>query len=230
MKIHCLMHVPFEDAARIGDWATDRGHSLTYTRLYQDEPLPALDTFDMLAVMGGPMNIYESDIYPWLIAEKAFIRQAIDAGKTVLGVCLGAQLIADVLGGPVTPNPQKEIGWHPITLTEDGLKSPLFSGLPRQMNVFHWHGDTFAIPPKAIRLAASQACPNQAFLYRDHVLALQFHLEYSPESIEKMLTHCAAELVKAPYIHNPRTIRAGYGNIPRTTEWLYAILDAITSR
>lgn len=229
MKIQCLTHVPFEDAARIGDWAVDRGHGLTYTRLYRDDPLPDLDAFDMLAVMGGPMNIYESDAYPWLIAEKALLRHAVDAGKTVLGVCLGAQLIADVLGGRVTPNPQKEIGWHPVTLTEAGLQCPLFSGLPRQIDVFHWHGDTFSIPPKAVRLAASQACPNQAFLYRDRVLALQFHLEYSPDSIEKMLTHCSTELVKAPYINNPQTIRAGLGRIPQATQWLYAILDNLTN-
>lgn len=225
MKIHCLAHVPFEDAANIGLWAQDRGHTLAYTHFFRDETLPAVDSFDILAIMGGLMNIYEHDAYPWLATEKAFIKQAIDAGKKVIGICLGGQLIADVLGGKVTRNPQKEIGWHRIDLTENGQKTSLLSGMPRQMDVFQWHGDTFSIPPEAVHLASNPVCTNQAFLYRNHVLGLQFHLEYSRESIEKMLAHCADELVKAPYINDPDTIRAGYDKIPQTTEWLYAIMD-----
>lgn len=225
MKIHGLAHVPFEDAANIGLWAQDRGHTLAYTHFFRDEPLPAVDSFDMLAVMGGPMNIYEHDAYPWLVTEKECIKKAIDAGKKVLGICLGGQLIADVLGGKVTQNPQKEIGWHAITLTEAGQKSPVFAKIPRQMDVFQWHGDTFSIPPEAVRLASNPVCANQAFLYRGHVLGLQFHLEYSRESIEKMLTHCGNELVDAPYINDPDTIRAGYDKIPKTTDWLYTIMD-----
>lgn len=225
MKLHCLAHVPFEDAANIGLWAQDRGHTLAYTRFFRGDPLPAVDSFDMLAIMGGLMNIYEHNAYPWLVTEKAFIKQAIDAGKKVIGICLGAQLIADCLGGEITRNPQKEIGWHRIDLTETGQKTSLFSGLPRRMDVFQWHGDTFSIPPEAIHLASNPVCANQAFLYRNHVLGLQFHLEYSRESIEKMLTHCADELVEAPYINDPEAIRAGCDKIPQTTEWLYTIMD-----
>ncbi len=227
MKIHCLTHVPFEDAANIGRWAQDRGHVLTSTRLYCDEPLPAVDTVDMLAVMGGPMNIYEHEVYPWLIEEKAFIRRVIDAGKKVLGVCLGAQLVADVLGGRVFPNPHKEIGWYPVRLSEDGQTNPVFCKLPRQLMVFHWHGDTFSIPPEAVRLAGSDACRNQAFFCRGRILGLQFHMEYSPESIEKMLTHCSDELVAAPFISSSEAIREGYEHIQQTTQWLYTMMDAL---
>jgi GMP synthase-like glutamine amidotransferase len=183
----------------------------------------------MLAIMGGPMNVYEHDDYPWLVDEKQFIRKAIDAGKKVIGVCLGGQLLADVLGGEVTQNPQKEIGWHSITLTQAEVKSPIFAGMPREMVVFQWHGDTFSIPPGAVHLAKNQACPNQAFLWGKHVLGLHFHLEYSRESIEKMLTHCGDEIVKSPCINSVEAIRAGYDKIPQTTEWLYTILDTFTA-
>lgn len=226
MKIHCLTHVPFEDAACLGRWAQDRGHELAYTRLYCDESLPSVDAVDMLAVMGGPMNIYEHEAYPWLIEEKAFIRRVIDAGKKVLGVCLGAQLIADVLGGRIAANPHKEIGWYPVTLTEEGQANPVFCKLPRQMGVFHWHGDTFSIPPEAVRLAGSDACQNQAFYCRGRILGLQFHMEYSRESIEKMLTHCSDELVAAPFVGSSEAIREGCDQIPQTTEWLYTMMDA----
>ncbi|MBL7215796.1 MAG: type 1 glutamine amidotransferase [Phycisphaerae bacterium] len=225
MKIHCLAHVPFEDAANIGRWAQDRGHTLNYTHFFRNEILPDINSFDMLAIMGGLMNIYEHDAYPWLVGEKAFIKDAIDASKKVIGVCLGSQVIADVLGGKVTQNPQKEIGWHTVTLTEAGQNSPVFSDIPKEMDVFQWHGDAFSIPPGAIHLATNQTCANQAFLYGSHVLGLQFHLEYSRESIEKMLTHCADELVDGPTINDPETIRASCDKIPQITDWLYTILD-----
>ena len=228
MKIHCLTHVPFEDAANIGTWAEQRGHPLTYTHLYQHDLLPAIESFDMVAIMGGSMNIYEHEAYPWLAQEKKFIRRAIDAGKKVIGVCLGGQLITDVLGGQVRPNSYKEIGWHPIKLTSRAAKSVAFSALPPSMPVFHWHGDTFSIPPGAIHLASSTVCTDQAFQYGDHVMALQFHLEYSQESIEKMLGNCSDELIDSPYIQTAEQIRSGYDNIPQNTEWLYTLLDAFT--
>lgn len=225
MNIHCLAHVPFEDAANIGVWAEYWGHSLKYTHFFKGEPLPELDDFDMLAVMGGLMNIYEHDKYPWLVEEKAFIRRAIDAGKKVVGVCLGAQLISDALGGEVTANPEKEIGWHTVRITPDSSRSRFFEDLPEKMQVFQWHGDTFSIPPEAIHLATGDICANQAFQYGENVVALQFHLEYSTESIEKMLIHCADELVEAPCIQTPEQIRDGYENIHETTKLLFRILD-----
>ena len=228
MKIHCLTHVSFEDAANIGKWAKLRGHSLSYTHLYRNELPPPIESFDVLAVMGGPMNIYEHDQYPWLAMEKEFIRKAIDADKKVIGVCLGAQLIADVLSGTITASAHKEIGWHLIELTDRAAELEAFSALPKQMTVFHWHGDIFTIPHNATRIAYSETCENQAFQYGDNVLGLQFHMEYSQDSIEKMLTHCGDELVDGAHINTPKQIRNGYNNIPQNTEWLYTLLDAFT--
>jgi GMP synthase-like glutamine amidotransferase len=118
MRIHYLQHVPFEDSAKIGEWARDTGHTVTCTRLCDEEALPPLNSFDWLVIMGGPMNVYEHQAYPWLVPEKRLIERAIEHGKFVLGVCLGAQLAADVLGGPVTKNRYREIGWFPVSLTE----------------------------------------------------------------------------------------------------------------
>lgn len=226
MKIHCLTHVPFEDAAAIETWAYRRGYSLTYTRLYNNEPLPPLESFDLLTVMGGLMSAYEHEQYPWLIEEKQFLRKAIDKKKKILGICLGAQLLADVLGGKVTPNIYKEIGWHEVTLTEQADQSPLFSSVfPARFTVFQWHGDTFQIPSGAIHLAENKACPNQAFQFGSDVLALQFHLEYTQESIEKMLLNCAHELTDGPCIQKPKTIRSGFDRIPDTQNFLFSLLD-----
>lgn len=225
MKIHCLTHVPFEDAANIQTWADSRGHTLQYTHLYKHDPLPAMKDFDFLAVMGGPMNVYEHDVYPWLIVEKQFIGQAIDAGKKVIGVCLGGQLIADVLGGKVTKNQYPEIGWHPIRFTPQARQLPLFAGFPEDPTVFHWHGDTFAIPPGAIHLASSQACTNQAFLYGSTVLGLQFHLEYSEDSIQAMLKDCQNELIPSPYVQSAKLIQQNLPLVPTVQSYLNRLLD-----
>lgn len=225
MKLHWLGHVPFEDAANIAVWAEERGHTLTSTRLFADEPLPEISEIDALAVMGGPMNVYQYRQFPWLIKEKQFIDQAIHAGLPIIGVCLGAQLIADVLGAKVNKNPHVEIGWFPIQLTTAAQDSSLFRGLPTEFMVFHWHGDTFDIPPGAECLARSKACENQAFVYKKSVVGLQFHLEYSEESIHKMLIYCSHELVDAPFIQNRNKIITGCANLGPTMERLLLLLD-----
>lgn len=225
MRIHYLQHVPFEDAANIEVWARDRGYAISCTRLYDEEPFPSLDSFDWLAVMGGPMNIYEHDLYPWLVDEKKFLREAIEAKKYVIGICLGAQLVADVLGGRVEQNPQKEIGWFPVTLTESGKRSPFFEGFASRIDVFQWHGDTFTIPPGAEKLAESEACANQAFQYGGHVLGMQFHLDYSIESIEKMLQYCSDELTEALFIQSAQSIRDSHSLVEGSNSLLYRLLD-----
>lgn len=199
MRIHCFQHVPFEDPANIEGWARPRGHDLSRTLLFSEEEFPDLSSFDWLIIMGGPMNIYEHERYPWLVREKEFISRAIAGGKVVLGICLGAQLISDVLGGKVTRNRYREIGWFPVRLTEEGRASSIFSALPERFTALHWHGDTFSIPPGALRLAESDACANQAFISGRSV-GLQFHLESSKESVERLLENCGDELTEGPYI------------------------------
>ena len=207
MDIHILQHVPFEGPGHILTWTEKNGHRVTYSRLFDDPALPDPNTVDRLVVMGGPMNIYEYDRYPWLRAEKAFLGEVIEGGGRVLGICLGAQLIADVLGARVHAGAHKEIGWFPISLTPEARETRVFGFLEPELTVFHWHGDTFAIPEGSIHLARSEACENQAFLYDDRVLGLQFHLESTPESVELITRHCRDELVPAAWIQSGRGIK-----------------------
>jgi GMP synthase-like glutamine amidotransferase len=200
MRIHYFQHVPFEGLGNIEKWIKSNGHSLSATRFYENAALPKLTEIDWLIIMGGPMGAYEENIYRWLANEKKFIEQAMERGIKILGICLGAQLIAAVLGAKVYPNEHKEIGWFPLRLTAAGAASPIFEGFPAEFTAFHWHGDTFDLPAGAVHLAASEACVHQAFLYNKNILALQFHLDVLKDDIAKWVQSGANELIEAPYI------------------------------
>lgn len=208
MRIHALQHVDFEGLGHIGAWIEKQGHPLTLTRLFAGEPLPRLEAFDRLVIMGGPMNIYEDARYPWLAAERVLIRAAVDAGKSAVGVCLGAQLLADALGSKVFAGANKEIGWWPVRLCANAQDAGLLAGLPKQPTVFHWHGDTFDVPPGAVHLAESEGCRSQAFVYDNRVLGLQFHLESTPDTVRSILAHCGHELIPARYVQSEAEILA----------------------
>jgi GMP synthase (glutamine-hydrolysing) len=207
MNIHWIQHVPFEGLASIEPMLREQGHAIQCTRLYKDEKFPSVSDIDWLIVMGGPMGIYDDDQYEWLSREKKYIEQAVKAEKTVLGICLGAQLIADVLGARVYKNGYREIGWFPIErATDDTLFG---SVLPNRIEVFHWHGDTFEIPEGAVRIAESAACANQGFIYEDRVIAFQFHLETTPQSATALIEHCGNELDGSRYVQTAEQILAG---------------------
>ncbi len=207
MRLHYIQHVEFEGLANIQPWAEENGWKISATHLYRGEKLPAPDDLDWLIVMGGPMNVYEEREYPWLASEKIFIRSAIEKNKIVLGICLGAQLIACVSGAKVFPNKYKEIGWFPVDLLQGAADSPPFRHFPNTFMAFHWHGDTFDLPPEATMLASSEACSAQAFsLNRGRVVGLQFHLESSQESVQGLIQNCSDELVEGEYIQRPDDI------------------------
>lgn len=206
MRIHSLQHVPFED---IGSMALDfqtRAYHLSTTHWYRGDEAPELSSFDALIVMGGPMGIYDEAEYPWLTDEKMLIKNAIAAGKIVLGICLGAQLIADVLGGKVTRNPHKEIGWFPLQIIPQAAAHPVAKILAKYPEVFHWHGDTFAIPDGAVWLARSEGCAHQAYSYQDRVFGFQFHLETTPASAQALITHCAEDIDGSRYTQSAESI------------------------
>ena len=227
MKIHYLQHVPFEGLASIETWAKLQGHTLSSTQFYQDESLPNLEDLDLLVVMGGPMNIYQEDRYHWLVKEKKFIEQAIKHDKIVLGICLGSQLIADVLGAKIVPNPEPEIGWFPIELTPEAQTSNIFNVLPKQLTVFHWHGDTFELPQGAIRMASSAGCQNQAFIYDEKVIGLQFHLESTKSSVQKLIEHCADELVEGRYIQKSKEMLSSDDNFQKINDAMNSLLNRL---
>lgn len=230
MRIHYLQHVPFENPAMLVTWAHERGHRLTGTHLYNFEAVPEPDQFDWLVIMGGPMNIYEEKQYPWLGYEKDCIRKAIEQDKVVLGICLGAQLIADVLGGKVTKNPVAEIGWLPVTLYKEKIQGKFFDGFPESFPVFQWHNDTFSmLGEESVCIASSEGCPHQAFMYRDRVFGFQFHLESTAASINSLLYHCADELRPGPYVQTAQAIRENMGILAVVNSLMTEFLDRLAA-
>lgn len=207
-RLHYFQHVPFEDLGSILTWAEAAEFKISVTRFFRNDPLPVADDLDWLVVMGGPMNIYEEAAHPWLRGEKKIIRQAIEQGKTVLGICLGAQLIADVLGAAVKANRNREIGWFPIYKTAAAEKESLAAALPDGLPVLHWHGDTFDLPGGAVLLAKSDACDHQGFVFNQRVVGLQFHLEATPQSLERLILHCRNEIDGSPYVQEPAAMLA----------------------
>jgi GMP synthase-like glutamine amidotransferase len=227
MNVHWFQHVPFEGLGNIEDWLLSRGHTLSCTRFYLGEtPSESMDGFDWLIVMGGPMNVYQHRDHPWLPLEKRVIFEAIRAGKRVLGVCLGAQLIADALGGKVFQNSEREIGWFPVWAVPAGASSPF--AFPSEETVFHWHGDTFSLPPEGVWLARSDGCGHQAFAIGARVLGLQFHLEMNADDIRRIAGECADELVPGRYIQTADQMTSqACGNEPGTARLLDRMLSVL---
>ncbi|PKN70065.1 MAG: amidotransferase [Deltaproteobacteria bacterium HGW-Deltaproteobacteria-12] len=204
MRAHYLQHVPFEGLGSIEAWLQTAGYEITSTQFYKSADLPKVEEIDLLVVMGGPMSVNDENDHPWLADEKNFIRKFIESGKPTLGICLGAQLIANSMGGKVFKNPVKEIGWYPVQAITS-LSNTIFR-FPEEMIVFHWHGETFTLPPQAIPTAESEGCKNQAFQIGNNVIGLQFHLETTPDSAQALVENCRNELVEGKYIQTEQQI------------------------
>lgn len=196
-----LQHHPIEGPGSLTPWLIKQRITSQIVHLYTGEECPSPAVVDLLIILGGPMSVNDEEKFPWLRAEKAFIRQVIDRQRPVLGICLGSQLIASALGAEVRANRHKEIGWLAI----EGLATHEAINLPNTI-VFQWHGDTFDLPTGAVLLARSEACAHQAFLYKKKVLALQFHLESTPELVQLFIETGSDEFVDSPYIQVPQEI------------------------
>lgn len=204
MKAHYIQHVPFEGLGCIAPWLKNNHFDISVTRQFAGDRLPDPGALDFLIVMGGPMGVNDQDQYPWIPAEKAFIKAVVESETPVLGICLGAQFIASAMGARVYQNGEKEIGWFPVQAATSGGNF----AFPDSLEVFHWHGETFDLPEGAVHLARSRACENQAFQLGDRVLGLQFHLETTPDSAAAMVEHCGHELVQGPWIQSGEEILA----------------------
>lgn len=227
MNIHCLQHVSFENPGTIKDWADENNHSITCTYFFEESfSLPGIKSIDALVIMGGDMNVYEEEKYPWLAKEKEYISAAMGAGKKVLGICLGAQLIATALGSKVYPNNEKEIGFFPVHFSHSALKNPLFYHCSNPFIVFHWHGDTFDLPANAQLIASGEACQHQAFLIGKSVLGLQFHFEMNGTIIDNMIVHGGEELeAGGKYIQSKEGIQSGYAHLLKNKADFFMLLD-----
>ncbi len=197
-KIYILQHVAFEGPGFIEDWLKKHHKSYEIVHMYAGDAIPKGNSANIagLIIMGGPMNIYEDELYPWMNAEKELIRHCIDHNIPTLGICLGSQFIADALGSDVYHHKYKEIGWFKVQQIFDGT----FESELDEYKVFHWHGETFDAPKKSIHLFESKGCEQQAFQYGEHVIALQFHLELGKDHIKELEEHLRPDLKKAPYI------------------------------
>jgi GMP synthase-like glutamine amidotransferase len=204
MRVQILQHLAFEGLGSIEQWLQERGAHVEHTRFYQSAALPGLAGLDLVIALGGSMSVNDESEFPWLMAEKQFLGEAIQGGVAVLGICLGAQLVASVLGARVYANAQKEIGWFDVeaTVVEGGVVR-----LPASARVFHWHGETFDLPSGAIRLAKSVGCENQAFQWGSAAIGLQFHLETTPNLLDALVVNCRDELVESEYVQSESRIR-----------------------
>lgn len=224
MKIHCIRHEPFEGLACILNWIEEHNHKLTFTHIHLGQSFPAEIDFDLLIVMGGTASLYDHKNSGWLKAQKNFIKRTLSADKKVIGICLGAQILAMVLGAEVYKNKQKEIGWY-TTYFNDAAREAL-PFLPEKLESFHWHGDTFDIPDGATRIASSDVTPNQGFIYKNQILALQFHLELTEESLQKITRALKSELSKKQStVQDSEQIMGRKELIASNNLLMYSILD-----
>jgi GMP synthase-like glutamine amidotransferase len=223
LRIEIMQHVAFEGLGSMEAWFGGRGHGLRYTRLYAGELPMELEGRgsppDWIVVMGGPMGVHDEAEFPWLLSEKRALEAALKRGAAVLGVCLGAQLLAHVLGAEVSRNPDKEIGWFPVDLAAEAAKTWLGRAFPPRFTPFHWHGDTFSLPAAAVALGGSAACKNQGFLYRENVLGLQFHPEITADALSGLIRNCGDELAVAGtargrFVQDENGLRSGLGAAP----------------
>lgn len=219
------MHVPFEGPGIIADWARKQNHQIEYTRFFMGDPLPEPSRVDLLVVMGGPMDVFDYHIHPWMEEEIEWITGFIGLGKPVLGICLGAQMIAAALGSAVYPGKYKEIGWYNLQFLSSLGDYRICKDLPVTRKVFHWHGDTFPIPEGATRIASSKAFPNQGFIFQEKVVALQFHLEVTPAGVKELVENCREELVQGPYIQKEKELLSEQNSYLPNQQLMFRILD-----
>jgi len=230
MRAHILQHVSFETAGIIEAWLKKNNHEYFITGFFRGDKLPPQNSFDWLIVMGGPMGVYDEDKISWLKEEKAFISEAIKNNKVVLGICLGAQLIAAALNADVFPNNEKEIGWMPVKSVVKTKDNYLFSLFPEEITVFHWHGDTFNLPESAMLIAESVACKNQLFVLKDRVIGIQFHLEVTEESVKGMVENCRNELVPGNYIQSEDKILSSKQYFAGCNNLMTSLLDKMAEK
>lgn len=229
MHIHFLQHVAHEGPGCIANWATEREFSTSTSLLDSGKALPKTDKFDWLIVLGGPMSVNDEHLHPWLITEKNLIKQAMQQEKIVIGICLGAQLIAHIAGSEVRANILPEIGFFPVQFNECASKDPVFSSFPKQLTSFHWHGDIFNLPENAINMASSNISPCQAFRINETIFGFQFHPEATEKSITSMLEHGQQELNPSPYIQCATEIRSLIHHTKQNNLILFEILDKISN-
>ncbi|MEO3989099.1 type 1 glutamine amidotransferase [Pseudocitrobacter cyperus] len=232
MRVHFIVHESFEAPGAYETWARNQGHDVTYSRVYAGEALPTnAEGIDFLIVMGGPQDPATTlNECPHFNSkdEQALIASAVSAGKAVIGICLGSQLIGEALGAPFSHSPEREIGKFPITLTEDGRKEAMFSHFAKTLDVGHWHNDMPGLTPGAKILAYSEGCPRQIVQYSDRVFGFQCHMELTPDVVELLIAHSEKDLNRAAeyrFVNTPEELRAH--DYSEMNQVLFGFLDKL---
>lgn len=226
MKIHVLQHSSINTLGTIEEYAKIKNHRLESTRFYETKSPPEIDSFDILIIMGGPMGIYDYEENPWLRDEKAFIKQAVEAGKPILGICLGAQLLADVLGARIYENRHMEMGWFPVRAHDGENKPEFLKELPDEITVFHRHSRTFDLPA-GTHLFESEGCKNQGFIYNGRVVALQFHPEVNEERILNLIKRFGDGMANGPFVQKKEEMLGQREYLASTKEFMFLVLDKL---
>ena len=259
MRVHVLQHVPFEGLGSIEGWLKTNQAVISHTRFYEDSfSLPTLEDLDLIVLLGGPMSVNDSSSFPWLLKEKAWISEALNTSIPMLGICLGAQLIASAMGSVISTADHKELGWFPVYPHQnkrhpenndsglddesddkndndndndnDNEHQPFFS---KKIIAFHWHGETFELPAGANLLASSDGCRHQAVRFKEKVIGLQFHLECTETWVRSILKHCARELEAAdgPFVQPKATISSPpLDHFTQANQTMAQILSYLTSK
>lgn len=224
MRVHWIQHAPSDDLGCIAPWLAGRGLTPARTAFYEGDAAPSLDIVDALLIMGGSMNVDETAQHPWLIAEKHFIRAALDAGKPIFGICLGAQLIAEVLGAKVARNPEPEIGWFDVRLDPSARSLAVFTDFPERWPAFHWHGYGYELPAGGVHVASSALCEQQAFaLDGGRVLGLQYHPEVTAANVRAWLKD--EHLEAAGHVQSPQRMMEALPLFAEANRLTYHLLE-----
>lgn len=227
-RIAIIQHAFFDGPARISDWLALRGMPATLYRPYTGSTLPHVDTFDLLILLSGPMQVDDDQRYVWLAEEKQLIREALDEGKRILGIGLGGQLLAQALGAEVKPMEEAEIGWWPLEKLPDSQRSPLGRMLPQRLMGMHWHTHRFALPEDAVALYRSAACDAQGFIWQERAVALQCGMNSTPSSIESWLNHATHDLERRGKVQDAQQIRENLDQCRSPGMPFYRLLDYLT--
>lgn len=229
MHIHYFQHDHFEDLGYIGDWASKNNFTTSLTRFDIKPEFPLHSSYDWLIVLGGKMGVNDSSEYPWINEELAFIKQAIQLGKIVFGICLGSQMVANALGAKVYKNTEPEMGFFPVIFNHDAHKDAIFKHFPETLEVMHMHFDIFDLPHGATAMAESEVTPCQAFRYGNNVFALQFHFEITESNAATFITEVTPEIVPGRLVQSPSEMLKSTTNCRLNNkvfaEILYGILN-----
>lgn len=226
--IICLQHVSYEGPGAIADWARERGLHLRVWRMDEHGRAPEVsENYPLIVVLGGPMNVNDDGLYPWLREEKRFLFRQLNRRARILGICLGAQIMAQLLGAEVGRMKEKEIGWFPVRWTPEAQAHPFLEGVGAETTVLHWHEQGFGLPPLAQRLARSEACPEQGFIWKNRVVGLQFHLEMGQEDVHNLAEFSGNDLITpSRFVQSKGNLLAA--TIPSSSkELLYRLLDQL---